>query len=47
MQLALAIVYTGKSLTTFNEAEEKIRVALSTLHKKIEELQATDHKKDK
>jgi ribonuclease P protein component len=34
-QLALAIIYSSKKITTFNETENKIKVALSTLIKKI------------
>lgn len=34
-QLALAIIFSSKKITTFNEAENKIKVALSTLTKKI------------
>jgi ribonuclease P protein component len=30
-QLALAIIYTSKKITTFNEAESKIKLALSRL----------------
>lgn len=47
LQLAIALIYTGKSLTTFNDTEEKIRVALSALQQKIMELPQTDHKKQK
>jgi ribonuclease P protein component len=39
MQLALGIVYTGKSVTTFNDTENKIPVALSLIIQHLE-----DHK---
>lgn len=34
-QLALAIIYSTKKITTFNDTQIKIKVALSTLIKKI------------
>ena len=37
LQLALAIVYTGRSVTTFNETENKIPVALSLIIQRLAE----------
>lgn len=34
-QYAIAFVYIGKTLTTFNEVESKIQVALGTLAQQI------------
>lgn len=36
-QMALALIYTSKKITTFNEIEKKITVALSMLTEKISE----------
>ena len=42
-QLALAIIYSSKKITTFNETENKIKVALSTLIKKISDSLVHSH----
>lgn len=40
MQVALAVVYTGKSVTTFNEMNDRIPVALSLIVKQLETLRS-------
>lgn len=35
LQIAIAFIYTGRSLTTFNDLEPKIQVALNALTQKV------------